>query len=132
MYPDVSLTIAKIDSIPPENSGYVRADGDHKRILRFHQSATAHWLWATKLFQIHTGNVQFGRTVQLHGPKLVSTENPFISKIKQIGRWVASGATHDRESVNMWRRLARERRESTVIPTFLDHTNDSIDLALKQ
>ena len=45
MYPDVSLTIAKIDSIPPENSGYVRADGDHKRILRFHQSATAHWLW---------------------------------------------------------------------------------------
>ena len=37
MYPDVSLTIAKIDSIPPENSGYVRADGDHKRILRFHQ-----------------------------------------------------------------------------------------------
>ena len=46
MYPDnVSLTIAKIDSIPPENSGCVRADADHKRILRFHQSATAHWLW---------------------------------------------------------------------------------------
>ena len=46
VYPDnVSLTIPKIDSIPPENSGYVRADGDHKRILRFHQSATAHWLW---------------------------------------------------------------------------------------
>ena len=191
----------------------MRADGDHKRILRFHQSTTAHWLWdnqtlsnphrecsvcSTDPFQCdllcrprytvvsyasaHTRcsqtfpskwegllfsrsehereehglqrgiahnslvfirqtliNSNFkvivhpaGRTVQLHGPKIVSTEKPSISKIKQISRWVAIEATHDRESVNMWRRLARERRESIVIPTFLDHTNDSIHLALKQ